>query len=256
VVLGGTRWEVRTVQGEERLNMIRALFVEFIGPFTLTLSGAGTIIITQGKDLVAIALAHGLAIGLMVAAAGHVSGGVYNPALTVGLFLAKKLTAMQAGTYFIVQLLGAVVAALCLKAIFPGSLTGPVKFGVPAVGSAFNVGQALFAEILMTFFLMFVVFGTAVDARGPRAIASLAIGLTITMDIFMGGGVSGAAMNPSRQFGVALIGNDWANWWIYWIGPIVGALLAAALYAYVLQERGEAPRPDVMGGDIPRDRRV
>jgi aquaporin Z len=244
------------VGDDERLNTIRALIVEFIGPFTLTLIGAGAIIITQGKDLVAIALAHGLAIGLMVAAAGHISGGVYNPALTVGLFLAKKLTAVQSVTYIVAQLAGAVVAALCLKAIFPSLLTNPVKLGVPAVGPGFSTGAALFAEILMTFFLMFVVYGTAVDERGPRAIASLAIGLTITMDIFMGGGVSGAAMNPSRQFGVALVGGYWSNWWIYWIGPIVGALIAAALYAYVLQVQGAPPKPDVMEGDVPRDRRV
>jgi aquaporin TIP len=244
------------VRDEERLNTIRALIVEFIGPFTLTLIGAGAIIITQGKDLVAIALAHGLAIGLMVAAAGHISGGVYNPALVCGLALARKLTPVQAVSYVIAELLGAVVAALCLKAIFPQSMIDAVKFGVPAVGSGFSNGAALFAEILMTFFLMFVVYGTAVDERGPRAIAALAIGLTITMDIFMGGGVSGAAMNPSRQFGVALVGNLWSNWWIWWIGPIIGALLAAGLYAYVLQVQGAPPRPDVIEGEIPRDRRV
>lgn len=244
------------MRDDERMNTMRALIVEFIGPFTLTLIGAGAIIVTKGGDLVAIALAHGLAIGLMVAAAGHISGGVYNPALVCGLFIARKLTAMQAVSYIIAQLLGAFVAALCLKVIFPQAMIDAVKFGVPAVGPGFSVGAALFAEILMTFFLMFVVFGTAVDARGPRAIAALAIGLTITMDIFMGGGVSGAAMNPSRHFGVALVGNLWSNWWIYWIGPIVGALLAAGLYAYVLEERGAPPQPDVMEGDIPRDRRV
>lgn len=249
-------WEGYTVRDEVRLNTIRALIVEFIGPFTLTLIGAGAIILTQGKDLVAIAFAHGLAIGLMVAAAGHISGGVYNPALVCGLALARKLTPVQAVSFIIAELLGAVVAALCLKAIFPQSMIDAVKFGVPAVGSGFSNGAALFAEILMTFFLMFVVYGTAVDERGPRAIAALAIGLTITMDIFMGGGVSGAAMNPSRHFGVALVGNLWSNWWIWWVGPIIGALLAAGLYAYVLQVQGEPPRPDVIEGEIPRDRRV
>jgi MIP family channel proteins len=244
------------VRDEERLNLIRALIVEFIGPFTLVLAGAGAIVITQGKDLVAIALAHGLAIGLMVAAAGHISGGVYNPAITCGLLLARKLTPVQGISYIVAQLLGGVAAAFCLKGIFPSQLVDATKLGAPVVGPGVGTWAALTLEIIMTFFLMFVIYGTAVDERGPRAIAPLAIGLTITMDIFFGGGISGAVMNPARQLGPALVQNVWSNWWIWWVGPIVGALIAADLYAYVLQVRGREPRPDVLEGDIPRDRRV
>lgn len=239
-----------------RSNTVRSLVVEFIGPFTLTFAGAGAIIATAGKDLVAIALAHGLAIGLMVAAAGAISGGVYNPALTVGLLLAKKLDVTKAALYIVAQLLGGFVAALALKAVFPQAMIDAVKFGVPAVGAGFGVGAALFIEIIMTFFLMFVVFGTAIDERGPRAIAALAIGLTITMDIFFGGGVSGAAMNPARWFGVAIAGGLFDNWWVWWVGPILGALLAAAIYAYILEEDAMTPPVEVVTDDIPRDRRV
>lgn len=239
-----------------RSNTVRSLIIEFIGPFALTFAGAGAIIITAGKDLVAIALAHGLAIGLLVAAAGAISGGVYNPALTLGLLLAKKLDAAKAGMYIVVQLLGALVAALCLKAIFPQAMIDAVSFGVPAVGAGFGVGAALFIEIIMTFFLMFVVYGTAVDARGPRAIAALAIGLTITMDIFVGGGVSGAAMNPARWVGVAVVGGLYANWWVWWVGPIIGALIAAGLYAYVLEDDAVSPPAEIITDAIPRDRRV
>lgn len=237
-------------------NLIRALIVEFIGTFALIFVGAGAIIATGGGNLVAIALAHGLAIGLLVAAAGHVSGGIYNPALTCGLAIARKLSLALVIPYIIAQLLGATVAALCLKAVFPAAAIDKVSLGVPAIGPGFSTGGAFVAEIIMTFFLMFVVYGTAVDERGPRAIAGLAIGLTITMDIFVGGGVSGAAMNPARHFGPALIGNYWANWWLWWVAPIIGAVLAAALYAYVLQVRSEPPRPDVLDGEVPRDRRV
>ncbi|MCA1670226.1 MAG: aquaporin [Thermomicrobia bacterium] len=244
------------MKDEQRLNVIRALIVEFIGTFALIFVGAGAIIATEGGNLVAIALAHGLAIGLLVAAAGHISGGVYNPALTVGLAIARKLTPMLVIPYIVVQLLGATAAALCLKGVFPSAAIAKVSLGVPAVGTGFGTGGAFIAEVIMTFFLMFVVYGTAVDERGPRAIAGLAIGLTITMDIFVGGGVSGAAMNPARHFGPALIGNHWANWWLWWVAPIVGALLAAALYAYVLQEQSVPPRSDVLDGEVPRDRRV
>ncbi|MCA1724284.1 MAG: aquaporin, partial [Thermomicrobia bacterium] len=106
------------MKDEQRLNVIRALIVEFIGTFALIFVGAGAIIATEGGNLVAIALAHGLAIGLLVAAAGHISGGVYNPALTVGLAIARKLTPMLVIPYIIVQLLGATAAALCLKGVF------------------------------------------------------------------------------------------------------------------------------------------
>ncbi len=236
-------------------GVMRALIVEFIGAFALTFMGAGAIIATQGGDLVAIALAHGLAIGLLVAAAGHISGGVYNPALTVGLAFARKLKPILVLPYIVAQLLGAAVAASFLKGIFPAAAIDKVNFGVPAVGKGFSTGNAFLVEVIMTFFLMFVVYGTAVDERGPRAIAALAIGLTITIDIFIGGGVSGAAMNPSRHFGVALIGNHWANWWLWWVAPILGAVIAAGLYAYVLQEQGATPKPDTLDNEIPRDRR-
>lgn len=244
------------MKDQQTRNVIRALIAEFIGPFALVFAGAGAIIATAGGNLVAIALAHGLAIGLLVAAAGHISGGVYNPALTIGLAIARKLSPTLVLPYIIAQLLGATAAALCLKAVFPAAAINKVSLGVPAVGAGFGTGGAFVAEVIMTFFLMFVVYGTAVDERGPRAIASLAIGLIITMDIFVGGGVSGAAMNPSRHFGPALIGNHWANWWLWWVAPILGAVLAAALYAYVLQERSAPPRPDVLDDEVPRDRRV
>lgn len=140
------------------------------------------------------------------------------------------------------QLLGATVAALLLKGVFPSSMWADpkIQLGVPAVGSGFGIGGALLAEIVATFFLMFVIYGVAIDKRGPGLIAGLCIGLTITIDILCVGAVSGAAMNPSRHFGVALIGGYWANWWIWYVGPVIGAALAALVYNYILipQEKG------------------
>jgi aquaporin TIP len=165
--------------------------------------GAGAIIVTKGDNLVAIALAHGLAIGLMIAASGHISGGVYNPSLTVGLMAARKLPYVRGVIYIVVQLLGGIVAALILKWIFPADLVSATKLGATVPGAGISAGQARFTELILTFFLMFVVFGAAVDKRGPATIAGLAIGLTITMDIFAG-------------------------------GPIVGAVIAALVYTYFL----------------------
>ncbi len=223
-----------TSVSESPQEWLRPAIVEAIGPFTLVFAGAGAIIATGGSNLVAIALAHGLAIGLMVAAAGHISGGVYNPALTVGLVLARRLSLPKGAVYIVAQLIGAVVAALLLKYLFPAGPREAVHLGTPLITGFFSTTEGLVFEIVMTFFLMFAVFGTAIDPRGPRAIAPLVIGLIITMDIFVGGVATGAAMNPSRAFGPALVDNMWTDHWVYWIGPIVGAAIAALLYEFVL----------------------
>ncbi len=220
---------------EAMLNeWVRPLIVEFLGTFALIFAGAGAIIATGGKDLVAIALAHGLAIGLFIMAAGHISGGAFNPAVTVGLVIGRQLKPLKGAAYVGVQLLGATVAALLLRLAFDKALWGPVDLGTPEVASAISQGQAVLLEIVMTFFLMFVIFGVAVDHRTPKAMAGLAIGLTITMDIFLGGAATGAAMNPARAFGPALISNTWDDHWVYWVAPVIGAATAAALYTYVL----------------------
>jgi aquaporin TIP len=234
-----------------------ALAMEFIGPFALVFLGAGAIIQTQGKDLVAIALAHGLAIGLLVAAGGHISGGVFNPALAGGLMATGKLPYVRGLLFIVAELLGATAAAALLKAVLPASLVDPVKLGTPLPGPGISSGSALVVEIVLTFFLMLVVFGVAVDKRGPATIAGLAIGLTITMDICMGGGISGAAMNPARSFGPALVQGEWTAAWVYWVGPIVGAVLAALLYNYVMLDNAPVDEavalPQTAGGEQPAD---
>lgn len=215
-------------------GMTAALLMEFLGPFALVFFGEGTIVQTGGRDLVAIALAHGLAIGLLVAAGGHISGGAYNPALACGLMASGKLPVRRGLGFIVAQLLGALAAALVLKAILPGAAVAAVQLGTPAPGPALGWGAALITETIATFFLMFVVFGVAVDKRGPAPIAGLAIGLTITLGILMSATVSGGALNPARALAPALVQGDLANSWIYLVGPILGALLAALLYTVVM----------------------
>jgi len=206
----------------------RRLVAEAIGAFTLTFIGGGAIIATRGGDLLAIAIAHGLAIGVMVCALGHVSGGHFNPAVSFGMFLTKRLTANELGGYVVAQCVGALVAALILRAVYSGDL---VKSASPAMGPGHGAFAGLVVEIVLTFFLVLVIFGTAVDPRGTfAAVAGLAIGLTISIDILMGGPITGAAMNPSRWIGTAIIGNQWSDFWIWIVGPLVGAAIAALLY--------------------------
>ncbi len=241
-------------------DWIKLAIVEFIGPFALVFVGVGAIIQTQGTNLVAIALAHGLAIGLTISAAGHISGGAFNPAVTIGLWAARRLDTLRAGVYIVAQLLGATAGAAMLTLVYPdlgdiGRNRLGVNLGVPGLGPDVSVGNALMMEIVLTFFLMFVIMGVAIDHRTGRAISGLVIGLTITMDILAGGVVSGAVMNPARAFGPSIIQGDWPNHWLYWVGPIVGAVIAALLYNDVLLSgiSPGAPPSDRINPEHPRE---
>jgi glycerol uptake facilitator-like aquaporin len=166
--------------------------VEFIGPFALVFAGVGAIIATRGENLVAIALAHGLAIGLMITAVGHISGGHFNPAVTIAMLATGRIDAARAGVYVVAQILGATAAAGVLTAVYPdlgdlGRNVAGINNGVPAISPGIGVFSATLLEVVLTFFLVFVIFGVAVDPRTPKVIAGLAIGLTITLDIFAGG---------------------------------------------------------------------
>jgi aquaporin Z len=223
----------------------RSLVIEFLGPFALCFVGIGAIIQTQGGNLVAIALAHGLAIGIIVAAGAHVSGALLNPALTVGLWAARRMDTTKAVAYIVAQCLGGIAACGALTLVYRDVDRNAVNLGLPAVGKAIgdpsfslSSGNALVMEIILSFFLMFVVFGTAIDVGSVgRAVAPLAIGITITVDIFAGGGVSGAAMNPARWIGPAVVQGDFTDFWIWIVGPIVGAVIAALIYNEVILEK-------------------
>jgi MIP family channel proteins len=227
-------------------DLLRRGVAEFVGTFTLIFIGGGAGAVASsvfgvgaGYTLVAIALANGLAIGIMVSNLGHISGGHFNPAITAGFLATRRIKAQIAGVYWVFQLGGAVVAALILRWLFKK----PAIYGaVPHVAHGFPDSRALVLEMIMTFFLVWAVFATAVDERGAiKAIAGLAIGLTITIDVFVGGPITGAAMNPARAFGPELAANFWTGWWIYWIGPIVGGLVAALGYQYLYLRPTEPP---------------
>ena len=178
----------------------------------------------------AVALANGLAIGIMVTNVGHIAGAHFNPSITLGFLVTRRITPVLAVAYWASQLLGAISAAFLLRFLFNEV---DVRFGA-APGVHTTDARALVLEAVMTVFLVWAVWATAVDPRGAfRSIAGFAIGLTITTDVFVGGRVTGAAMNPARAFGPELAGNTWSKWWIYWIGPIPGALLASLVYEYL-----------------------
>ncbi len=212
----------------------RKLAAEFIGAFALIFIGAGAII-QSGGDLIVIAVAHGLAIALLVSSLGHISGGLFNPALTIGLWATRRLDTLTTVAYIIAQLLGAVAAALALVLLFPEALRDAAALGTPLLGRGIDFAQGVILEAIATFFLMLAVFGTALDPRGPK-LGGFGIGLVLTMDILAIGTLTGAAMNPARTFGPALVGGEWADHLVYWIGPIIGAVVAALVYHYLFAE--------------------
>jgi MIP family channel proteins len=211
---------------------------EFLGTFALVFFGAGSICADrylQGSNgsvgLLGIALAHGLAIAIMVSALGHISGGHFNPAVSIGLWVTKRIGTMEVFLYWAAQLLGGIAAAFLLKAIIPEETWRAVALGTPELVRDFSRLSAMILEAVATFFLVFVVFATAVDERGAfRSIAGFGIGLTITLGYLVIGPLTGAAMNPARAFGPALASNHWTNWGVYWIGPLAGGFLAGLLY--------------------------
>ena len=218
----------------------KPLIAEFIGTFALIFVGAGSIAadhITGGAvGLTGIALAHGLTIAVMASATAAVSGGHLNPAVTFGVLLAKKIDLPNAIGYIVSQCLGGIAGAALLKLCIPASALQAVNMGTPALGQGVTTGMGLALEIVLTFFLVFVIFGTAVDSRAPK-VGALFIGLTVTLDILIGGPITGAAMNPARHLGPALLGGGMLNTWLYWVGPLVGGAVAALLYHHVLEER-------------------
>jgi len=222
-----------------------ALVAEFVGSFALTFIGIMAIHFAGlGGGLLSVALAHGIILAVVVSATMPTSGGHLNPAVTLGFLVTGKIKPVAAISYIVLQLLGGVVAALAVYAVFGGG-TEAVKIvasGTPQPGAGVSNGSAILCEIIATFLLTFVIWGTAADPRA-RNVGGFGIGLAVAADILAVGPISGASMNPQRSFGPTLIASlveggpgasFWTTHWIYWVGPITGALAAAIIYHIAL----------------------
>ncbi len=235
----------------------RALTVEAIGTFALCFIGILAINVDaiSGGDgaasLTTVALAHGLTIMVMVAALGAISGAHFNPAVTAGFVATGRMTPVRGAQYAGAQLLGALLASL-LIGWFGLEV---VRDGTPAVASQVSPAAAAVVEVVTTFFLVLVIFGTAVDHRAPKSVFPFAIGLTVALDIMASGPITGGAMNPARVFGPALVSGAWADHWVYWVGPIVGGVLAAFLQHRFLMEEAPSAATAEHGGPAPAEER-
>ena len=210
------------------------LVAEFIGTFALIFIGAGAVAIGAG-GLMGAALAHGFVVVAFIYAYGHISGTHINPAVTLGLLIAGEIEFVAAIGYWIVQFLGGILGAVVLKAVLPDA----GDLGVTILGEGVGVGQGLVIEIVLTFFLVNTIFNTAVSGKAGN-FAGIAIGLTLIFCILMGGPLTRASFNPARTLGPAIVSGNYADIWLYFVGPFVGAILAALLYIGILKDKGEA----------------
>lgn len=214
------------------IELWRRAAAEGLAAFALVFAGCGAIVTDASYDgalgTVGIGLVFGLIIMVMIYATGHLSGAHINPAVTIAFSLTRHFAWRDASAYIAAQLAGATAAALVLLAVWPDK---PAALGatVPSVAA----GSALVYEVILTAILMFVIIAVATDTRAVGAAAAIAIGGTVGLDAIFGGPVTGASMNPARSFGPALAAGEWQDFWVYVLGPVVGAALGAVAYQLI-----------------------
>jgi MIP family channel proteins len=209
---------------------------EAIGSFVLCF--VVVLAISGGADLTGLALAYGLAMLILVAALGHVSGGHFNPAITLAFLVARRIDTAMAGIYWAAQLLGGVVAAVIVAVTVSRDA---VALGTPTLADGVNPLVGIVLEAIATFVVVLVVFGTVLDRRAPATVYPVAIGLSVTAGVYAIGAFTGAALNPARAFGPALVGGEWGGVAAWLIGPLLGGLLAWAVHEYVIAPRSDVP---------------
>lgn len=202
---------------------------EALGTFALVFAGPGAAAVNTASggavSGVGVGISFGLIVMAMIFAIGHISGCHINPAITVAMLVVRRITPEKAAGYIAAQLAGAVLAGLAIIAIVGSA--GDAGATTPHIG---GTDAALWSELILTFFLSFVVFSVATDSRAQDEMAAVAIGGYVGFAATGWGPVANASMNPARSFGPAVAANIWDAHWVYWVGPIVGAVVAALLY--------------------------
>jgi MIP family channel proteins len=224
-------------------DSLRHFVAEFVGTYALVFVGGAAIMASRAlgmeSGLIAVALAHGIILAVMVSALMRISGH-FNPAVTIGFLVSRRIEPIMAGVYVAAQITGAILASYALKGLLPAALTEATRLGGQSIASEVSIGQAIGLEAIVTFFLVFVIFGTAVDPKAPK-IAGLAIGSTIAAGILAIGPFTGGSFNPARSFGPAVASGIFEGQAAYWAGPILGAVVAALLYDTLFIRREREP---------------
>jgi MIP family channel proteins len=225
-------------------NFPQKLAAEFIGTFALVFFGAGAICVdwyphaSNALGLFGIALVQGLIFAVMLCALGHISGGHFNPAITIGFWVTKRLNTVETIAYWAAQIVGSIAAAYLLKSIIPEDTWHAVALGTPIFARDFTRLSGMILEGIATFFLVLTFFATTVDEQTWfRPVAPFAVGLSITLGMIITTPFTGGALNPARAFGPALASAHWQNHGIFWVGPLAGGFLAGLLYdSFILKK--------------------
>ncbi|MFQ5713028.1 MAG: MIP/aquaporin family protein [Candidatus Scalinduaceae bacterium] len=219
---------------------------EFLGTFTLVFVGAGCVCADsylvkaglQGFGLLGIAIAFGFVVVAIVYSLGYISGAHINPAVTVSMIMTNRMSVDNGLKYIFSQLAGASFAGFLLRILFPEALYSTF-LGTCVLGSGVTVIQAILMEAVITFLLVFVVYATVIDKRANPTNAGLAIGLVVLFGVMVGGPISGGSLNPARVFGPAIASGHFTNHYVWWIGPILGGVVAGFVYEYLFAEERE-----------------
>jgi aquaporin Z len=212
---------------------LRRWIAELIGTYGFVVIGAGSGILIGAKlgdaGLLGVAIANGVGLGVMITAFMAISGGHLNPAVTLSAWIGRKIEAADAIGYVAAQLLGALGAGLTLRTIFPDSVWRSTVLGAPQIAQGVSVGRAVLIEAVFTFFLLIVIWGTAIDDRAP-SVGGLFIGLTVVVGVLAIGPLTGGAFNPARYLGPAAVAGHLTDWWVYFAGPAIGGAVAGVIY--------------------------
>ncbi|MGH9737371.1 MAG: MIP family channel protein [Candidatus Acidiferrales bacterium] len=222
-------------------NFAQKFAAEFVGTFAVVFIAAGSICSDQylaasnqaRLGVLGIALAYGLVYAAMVSALGHISGGYFNPAVTVGLWVMRRVGTLQGLSYVIAQLVGGISATYLLVALMPdaGWRTRALGSITPDLSPDITRGQGMVIEAVLTFLLVFVIFATAIDAkRALQKFTGFVSGLALLAGVLMAFPFTGGSMNPARSFGPAVVTHHWENHGVYWVGPLLGGILASVVY--------------------------
>jgi aquaporin Z len=223
----------------------RGALAELVGSFGYVLVGAGAAVVSgSGLDATGVALANGLGYGAMVAATLPLGGGLLNPAVSVGLWVAGRRSTTGTLVAIVAQLAGAILAAALLRLVVPGDAYDAAAGGTPAVASAVATGRALVLEAAAAFVLVFAAFATAIDERGRGGTAAgIVVGLTLAAGAMAITPLTGGALNPARWFGPAVVSGGWDAWYVWAVGPTAGGVVAAVLYASAFLRERPVPLP-------------
>ena len=219
---------------------VRPLVAELIGTFFLVFCGVGAAVSDLYRPgsvgLLGAAVANGVALAIGISATLSISGGQLNPAVTIGLWSVGRMDPVKATQYIVAQLVGGIIAVLAVKMLYPEMAGQIAIYGAPRLATDVTATQGILIEAILTFMLAFAVMGTCVDPRGPK-IGGLGVGLIVVCGVLAGGQMTGGAMNPARAFAPMLVGKMWTGMAIYWVGPVLGGIIAMQVYERVLMEK-------------------